>query len=584
MILNVENISKNYGVKKLFEKITFSLESKDKIGVIGNNGTGKSTLLKVLSLLEEPDEGKVEYGNSVKIGYLPQSLDLNDDFTVMDHMKREFGSQADVLLDHEIKTALTKLGFYDFDEKISHLSGGQKRRLALAQTLVVPSDVLILDEPINHLDAQMIIWLEKLLINFNKVIIMVTHDRYFLERITNKIYELEDGNLYIYRANYSQYLSLKLEREEKQISSKRKLDAFLRKEQQWISRGAKARTTKDRRRINQFEELSEISFGKKEVLDLESTASRLGRKTIELKNINKAYQNPLIKNFTFIIPNDARIGITGENGCGKTTLLKIMAQLIMPDSGQVIIGETVKIGYLSQENDILENNLRIIDFIKRIAEVVKSGKNSYSALQMLEKFLFDNPFALIGTLSGGEKRRLMLLALLMSSPNILLLDEPTNDLDISTMNIFESYLDDFEGAVIVASHDRFFLDKVCDRFFDFEENGVIKAHLGKYSDFLAQPIVNVPKEKGEEENRKKMPTNRLTFQEQLEFQGIEQVIDDLENQISMLDLDITKTIGNYELQKPLLDKKTFLEAKINEKLQRWEYLSLKEEDTKRKKP
>ncbi|MGD9604878.1 MAG: ABC-F family ATP-binding cassette domain-containing protein [Bacilli bacterium] len=581
MILNVEKLSKNYGIKKLLDNINFTIEEKDKIGIIGNNGTGKTTLLKLLAGLEEPDQGNIIYAPSIKISYLAQNTELDNKLTIFEQMLLSVNNQTDAIMEHDIKTILTKLGLTDFTKAICDLSGGQKRRLSLAQTLIKPADVLILDEPTNHLDGNMILWLEKFLLKFNKILIMVTHDRYFLERITNKMFELEDGQLFVYPANYSQYLTLKIEKEEMLIASKRKLDAFLRKEQQWISRGAKARTTKDRRRISQYEELSGIIYNKKAILNLESTASRLGRKTVELQNVSKSYEKPIINNFSLIIPNDARIGITGQNGCGKTTLLKIIAGFVLPDFGQVNIGETVKIGYFSQENEDLNDQMRIIDFIKGIAEVVKSGKSTLSASQMIEKFLFDNPYSLIGTLSGGEKRRLMLLALLMASPNILLLDEPTNNLDITTMNIFESYLDDFEGAVVVASHDRYFLDKICDRFYEFTENGLLEPHMGKYSDFLVAPKEEEQKTKDEEREKPKNSLLKLTFQEQLEFQKIESIIDELENELMLVNHQISEKIGNYELQKPFLDKKATLEKTINEKIARWEYLSQKDDMAKR---
>ncbi|MDD3106574.1 MAG: ABC-F family ATP-binding cassette domain-containing protein [Bacilli bacterium] len=581
MIVNLESVSKNYGMKTLFSNINLTIEEKDKIGIIGNNGTGKTTLLKVIAGTEEPDFGRVIYGPLIKISFLSQNLELNEEMTVYEQAISDYDGKLDELQDHEVKSALTKLGLTNWNVKVSTLSGGQKRRLALAKTLIRPADLLILDEATNHLDGEMILWLEKFLLKFPKSLLMVTHDRYFLERIVNKIVELENGTISTYPANYSHYLELKLEKETMLSANQRKLEAFLRKEQQWISRGPRARTTKDKRRINQFEELSQITFTKKPDLNLESTASRLGKKTIEMVNVSKSYHKPIIQNFSFIVPNDARIGMVGNNGCGKTTLLKIMAQIVEPDSGEVNVGETVKIGFFSQENEALDDSLRIVDFIKGNSEYVKSKDVMLSATQMIEKFLFDNPYSLIGTLSGGEKRRLMLLALLMSAPNILLLDEPTNNLDITTMNILENYLEDFQGAVIVASHDRYFLDKVCDRIFVFTDDYSLQAYLGSYSEYLSNVKIAKATPSREQNSRIKQPPIKLSFHEQQEYATIEDEIGILEEKLQLLNKQIETNFENYDILKGFYGKQQELESKINAKLERWEYLSEKEEASKR---
>ncbi len=583
MILTAEEISKSYGIKDLFHKINLTVSEKDKIGIIGNNGTGKTTLLKVLAGLEDPDEGSIRKSPLLKISYLSQNIEANEELTVFDEAKRGAGKKMDDLQEHEVKTILAKLGFLDFQAQVKDLSGGQKRRLALASALIRPADLLILDEATNHLDGEMILWLEKYLINYPKAIILVTHDRYFLERIVNKIVELENGSISEYPANYSKYLDLKIERDQMLEANQRKMAAFLRKELVWISRGAQARETKDRRRIEQFEKLSQTEITKKSTLVLESTASRLGNKIIELNHVTKGYSRVLVNDFTFVVPKEARIGIVGENGCGKTTLLRIMAGTVKPDSGEVQIGETVKIGFFAQENEALDDGLRIIDFVRNIAEVVKSGKNVFTAVQMIEKFCFDNPYSLIGNLSGGEKRRLMLLALLMAAPNVLLLDEPTNNLDIATMNIFESYLDDFQGAVIVASHDRYFLDKVCDRFFVFTDTGRLEPHLGSFSHFLASQKPSLEKETVLVSPRvKKNPVRKLTFKEHQEYSEIENIISELEKHLETVTKEIEKNYENYALQKELYEQKETLKAELETKITRWGYLSEIAENSKAK--
>ena len=460
MLISLENISKSYTDKILLDNQTLTVSSNDKIGIIGVNGCGKSTLLKIMAKIEEPDSGEVTYERFKKITYLGQELNLDEDITALEQVLLSFSNKEKEEKEHEAKSMLLKLGISDINKQIKYLSGGEKRKVSIASSLVKESDCLLIDEITNHLDSQTINFLEKYLIKFNKAVVMVTHDRYFLERVTKKIVEIYRGKLYFYEGSYSRFLELKAQRMEYAIAAERKRQAFLRKEYEWIKRGALARTTKSKKRIeNYYDTLEkEFEFNDKTV-EIKSISSRLGRKTIEVNNISKIYDDKtIVKDFTFLLDNDARVGIIGKNGIGKTTLLKLMTGLIPPTTGSVEIGETVKVGYFSQENENLPLNKRVYDFLKEIGEVIHTVDGPLSITQVLDKFLFfkESQYSYISNLSGGEKRRLYLLSVLLKSPNILILDEPTNDLDIDTLEVLEDYLLEFKGAVIIVSHDRYF--------------------------------------------------------------------------------------------------------------------------------
>ena len=511
-ILSAEKITKTYGEKVLFSEISLGINEGEKIGLIGVNGTGKSTLLKIIAGVETYDTGKIIKASDAEIAYLPQNPDFDDDLTVLqyifkgnspvmkllqeyEHVVQEYErnprdgrlekrllsltQSMDAMgawtLESDAKTVLTKLGITNFNDKVNTLSGGQKKRVAMAGALINPADLLILDEPTNHIDNDTVDWLEKYLNTRKGALLMVTHDRYFLDRVCNRILELYNGKLYSYQANYSKYLEMKAEREELEISAERKRQNLYRKELEWIRRGAKARSTKQKARIERFEKLKEqqspISH---QDIEIKTLSSRLGKKTIELEHVGKSFDGrEIIKDFSYIVLRDDRVGIIGPNGSGKSTLLKMIAGWLETDKGSISIGDTVKIGFFSQENDELDENLRVIEYIKNEAEYIATSEGNLSASQMLEKFLFPPSvqWTPISKLSGGEKRRLYLLRILMGAPNILLLDEPTNDLDIQTLTILESYLDEFDGAVIVVSHDRYFLDRVAEKIFEFDGRG-----------------------------------------------------------------------------------------------------------------
>ena len=476
MLITCENISKAYTDKVLLDNQTLTISANEKIGIIGVNGCGKSTLLKIIAKIEEPDKGDVIYEKFKKITYLGQELNLNEELSSFQQVLSSFSDKDKDLKEHEAKSMLLKLGIKDVDKPIKFLSGGEKRKVSIASVLVQETDCLLIDEITNHLDSETITFLEKYLTKFNKALVMVTHDRYFLERITKKIIEIYRGKLYYYDGSYSRYLELKAQRMEYAIAAERKRQAFLRKEYEWIKRGALARTTKSKKRIeNYYNTLDqEFEFNDKTV-EIKSISSRLGRKTIEVNNISKYYGEKLIvKDFNFLLENDARIGIVGKNGIGKTTLLKLMSGIEIPTSGNVEIGETVKIGYFSQENENLPMNKRVYDFLKEIGEVIHTVDGPLSITQVLDKFLFfkESQYSFISNLSGGEKRRLYLLSVLLKSPNVLVLDEPTNDLDIETLEVLEEYLDEFKGAVIIVSHDRYFLDKTVENILYLKDNGV----------------------------------------------------------------------------------------------------------------
>ena len=581
MLLSAENISKNYGMKQLLKGVSIYLNEGDKIGIIGINGTGKSTLLRILAGVEEPDVGKAWFNPNLQISFLRQNPPMQDSLTVLEQVFKNLSSQFRQLNEYEAKAMLSKLGISNFEQRVGTLSGGQKKRVALAAALIHPADVLILDEPTNHLDSDMVTWLEGYLIKFKGGIVMITHDRYFLDRVVNKITELDKGNLYSYDANYSKYLELKAQREDMAQATERKRQAILKKEYAWIMRGARARSTKAKGRIERYEDLKAISAPEvDEKVQLSSLASRLGRKTIELKNITKSFDGrTVIKDFSYNIIRNDRIGIVGQNGAGKSTLLNMICGRIKPDSGTVEVGGTVKIGYFSQEGRELDPNERVIDFIKNISNEIKTGEGTFSASQMLEKFLFysDLQYAKIGALSGGEKRRLYLLSILMETPNILLLDEPTNDLDIETLTILEDYLEGFGGAVITVSHDRYFLDKLAEFIFEVKTDGSIIRYIGNYSDYEENRIIEEKQtvNKTIEEKKEtavKAKKLKFSYNEQREYETIADDVAKLEAAVEKNGDDMAKASSDYTKLNELMAQKEELEAKLSEKMERWVYL------------
>ena len=594
-ILNVEKVSKTYGEKELFNNISLGINSGDKIGLIGVNGTGKSTLLKIIAGIEEPDEGQVVKGKGIELAYLAQTPMYYDNENVLEYVMR--GKHADS--QPKAKEILNKLGIKNHDAMMNILSGGQKKRAALVRTLVEPARLLILDEPTNHLDNDMVLWLEQFIKNFKGELIMVTHDRYFLDNVTNRIVELDKASLYSYDTNYSGFLELKTQRENMERATEAKRQNILRKELAWIRRGCQARSTKQQARIDRFEDMKEASKQArarfdKQLMDMNSVSSRLGRKTVELRNICKSFgERKIIDDFTYIFLRDDRIGIVGDNGCGKSTLMKIIAGQLKPDSGSVEVGETVRIGYFMQENEPLDDSLTVLEFVRSIGEYVTTADGKATASQMCEKFLFTpkQQWTPISKLSGGEKRRLYLLSVLMSAPNVLILDEPTNDLDIETLEILEEYLDRFAGIVITVSHDRYFLDRVVDRIFAFEAGGHLTQYEGGYTDYrekCVSSIYNVSsynsdpsngKIKSPEMQNKKTAYNnhedklKFTYMEQKEYETIDDDIEKLENRIAELDDEIIKNATSYSKLAELTKEKDELEKQLEEKMERWEYLN-----------
>lgn len=571
MVLIGKNITKTYGEKLLLDNININIEDNDKIGLIGLNGSGKSSFMDILAMKNTPELGEVKIIGDKRVSYFPQEISIDESLTVMEYIDSVVSKKDYELTVLEVKTVLTKLEITDFNQIISTMSGGNRRKLALGVALANPCDLLILDEPTNHLDSDIIEWLEKYLIKYNKALLLVTHDRYFLERVVNKIVELNHGKIYEYVANYSKYLELKTEREIALASKEREIAAFLRKEYEWIKRGPQARATKDKKRIENYNELMSRDKIKEKQLVMESSSSRLGNTTIEANNISKRYDKDLFKNFSINLAKDARIGIIGKNGAGKSTLLDILSGILEPTSGNVVIGKTIKIGYFKQENIDLDYNKRVIEYIKDIASVVYTKTGYITATTMLENFLFDDPYIYISKLSGGEKRRLYLLSILMTSPNVLFLDEPTNDLDIETLNILEDYIEDFDGIVIIVSHDRYFLDKTVNTIYSLEDN-YFKEYNGNYSDYLKSKkvIVNVIKE---EQVRVKEKKVKLTYKEEKEFATILDEIDAIEKKIEENQELINKYYSDYDKYKKLSDENEELEVALIEKMERWEYLN-----------
>jgi ATP-binding cassette subfamily F protein uup len=583
MLLSAEKITKSYSEKALLKDISLYISEGDKIGVIGINGTGKSTFLNIIAQVEEYDNGTISKKPGIRIQYLLQNPLWDEKLTILEHVFLGTSSELKENKEYEAKSILNKLGVTEFDKPISLLSGGQRKRVAIASALIRPCDLLILDEPTNHLDNEMVLWLEGYLIKYTGAIVMVTHDRYFLDRVTNKIVEIDNGNLYTYQTNYSKYLELKAQREEMEVGTQRKRRSILRKELEWMQRGPRARGTKSKERIARFEELSEkVGSVETAKLELSSVSTRLGKKTVEINNITKSYgQRRLVSDFEHIILRDDRIGIVGKNGCGKSTLLNMISGRIQPDSGTVVIGDTVKLGYFSQNCEEMDLSLKVIDYIKEIAENIETTDGILTASQMLEKFLFspDLQWNTISRLSGGERRRLYLLSIIMEAPNILLLDEPTNDLDIQTLTILEEYLETFSGAVVTVSHDRYFLDKVVDTIFAFGSDGKIRKYLGGYSDYLAEnddeqesqkaaKIKAVPYKK--DSSNKKL---KFTFKEQREFESIDAEIAELESQLSELVELIEIESSNYIKLQEIITQKETMEKRLEEKMERWFYLN-----------
>ena len=614
-LLTAENIEKSFTERKLLNGASFYLEEGEKVGIIGINGTGKSTLLKILAKIEEPDSGKVICANHVVMRYLPQNPFFLPEKTVLESVLEAAAGKQDTIYaganaggKHEInekiwemessaKAFLTRLGITNFTQKTKELSGGQKKRLALAAILLVPCDILLLDEPTNHIDHEMADWLEDYLKKWKGSLIMVTHDRYFLDSVSNRIVEIDKGNIYSYDTNYSGFLERKAMREESEIAGERKRQSVLRKEIEWIKRGAKARSTKQKARIQRYETLRDQSapdVDKK--IEISTISTRMGKTTVELSHLHKAYgDRVLIQDFSYIFLKNDRIGFVGKNGCGKTTLMKMIEGRQKPDSGEVILGQTIKLGYYSQEIEekkeagiaYMDPSMRVIDYIKNTAEFVRTEDGLISASAMLERFLFppEEQYSVIGKLSGGEKRRLNLLRVLMEAPNVLILDEPTNDLDIVTLSILEDYLDNYDGIVITVSHDRYFLDRVVRRIFAFEENGVLRQYEGGYTDYVnrkreeekdREPQIQTEKEStakpAAKDTRTHTPKLKFSYKEQREYETIEADIEALEERMDEIDTEIAKCATDFVRLNELTEEKTKVNTELEEKLERWEYL------------
>ncbi|CUX42434.1 ABC-F family ATP-binding cassette domain-containing protein [Clostridium sp. C105KSO13] len=594
-VLNIEHISKIYGEKVIFDDVSCGIQEGDKIGIIGMNGTGKTTMLRMIAGMEEADSGQIIKQNGLRIAYLTQNPQFPEDATVLSYVLEGI-PESDWTAKSEAKSALSRLNITDYDEQIAHLSGGQKKRVALAKVLAAPFDVLLLDEPTNHLDGEMIIWLEDYLHRFRGVIIMVTHDRYFLDKVTNKILEISHGQVYNYEANYSKFLEMKAQREEMELATERKRQSVLRMELEWAKRGCRARSTKQKARLERLETLKKSTGpAADQSMELESVGTRMGKKTVELHHISKSYSGrKLIEDFSYIVLKNQRLGFIGPNGCGKSTLLKIMAGLEEPDEGKVEIGETIQMGYFAQEVPDMDTEQRVIDYVKDIAEYVSTKEGKITASQMLERFLFtpDMQYAPVNKLSGGEKKRLYLLSILQSAPNFLVLDEVSNDIDIPTMTILEDYLISFPGIVVTVSHDRYFLDNVADRIFEFDGNGHLQQYEGGYTDYLeakarTQSLSgSKTTDKRETENDtsakesqgKRWKQNhavklKFSYKEQKEYEAIDEDIEILEEQIAGLEEDILANATNSVKLSELMGNKQQKEKELSEKMDRWVYLN-----------
>lgn len=598
-VINVEHISKLYGDKMILEDLSCSVDEGDKIGIIGINGTGKSTLLRIIAGEEEADEGKIIFSNGMTIGWMGQNPEFDEESSILKYVCEGKKIEDDYGYESDAKAMLTVLELENFDEKIKNLSGGQKKRAALCKVLLQKPDILILDEPTNHLDNKMSDWLENYLKSFRGVLLMVTHDRYFLDKVTNHIWEVEGGKVYYYDENYSGYLERKAEREERELASERKRQSILRSEVKWVMRGARARSTKQKARLERFEQLKAMDSPKTaKQVEMGSVGTRLGKKTIELYDISKAYGDKvLFKHFSYIFKRFERIGFVGHNGCGKSTLMKILADLEQADSGVIEWGETIKIGYFAQKCEVMDERERVIDYIKDAAEYVRTSEGLVSASKMLERFLFssDMQYTPIAKISGGERRRLYLLKVLMQSPNVLILDEPTNDLDIATLRVLEDFLDEFAGIVITVSHDRYFLDRTVDRIAAFE-NGNIVVYEGDYTEYqeksgrieadsidsvdsgsgLHIKKSNEKKKEGREQwlaSKNKEKKLKFSYKEQKEFETIDEDIEKLEEKIAELEEQISKCATDFIKLNELMQEKEKTEAELSDKMERWVYLN-----------
>jgi len=582
MLLSAEHISINFGSRQLLDDVNFYLNEGDKTGIIGINGTGKSTFLKVLAGATQPDAGLISRNPNVQVSYLPQNPVMDDNATILEQVFLHFPAEFRELNEYEAKSMLNKLGLEDYDQRVGTLSGGQRKRVALAAALIHPADVLILDEPTNHLDSEMTAWLEERLRRFRGGLIMVTHDRYFLERVVNHITELSRGKLYHYEANYSKYLELKEQRAEMAEASERKRQSILRVEREWIMRGCRARTTKSRDRIERYENLLEQQAPEKDdTIQMAAASSRLGKKIIEIDHISKSFDGrTVIRDFSYNLLRRDRIGIVGRNGAGKSTLLHLIAGELLPDSGRVEQGITVKIGHFSQEGRELDLDQRVYDFIHSISEETHTDEGTFTAKQMMERFLFprDLQSVPIGRLSGGERRRLYLLSVLMEAPNILLLDEPTNDLDIMTLSILEDYLQSFPGPILTVSHDRFFLDKMAETVFEVCGDGEVRQYTGNWTDWQSkrkeeQTPPKQEKPKAAPAQRPKSSKLRFSYKEEREFVTIDGDIAALEEQIAQCEAEQSLCGSDYVRLQELQAKQSGLEAQLDEKMERWVYLT-----------
>ena len=588
-ILNIEHISKVFGEKIIFEDASFGVHQGDKIGIVGINGTGKTTLLKMVAGLEEPDQGQIVRQNGLKIAYLPQNPEFPENATISSYALDERKANS-----WQVQSNLNRLGITDWEARLDQLSGGQRRKVAMAKALAADFDMLLLDEPTNHLDQEMIVWLEEYLRNYRGVLMMVTHDRYFLDRVSNRILEISRGSMYSYEANYSRFLELKAEREEMELASERKRQSILRMELEWAKRGCRARTTKQRARLERLEALKNGKApAADQVVEMDAVETRMGKKTIELHDVSKGYDGKdLLRNFSYTVLRNQRLGIIGPNGCGKSTLIKMIAGLEQPDEGTIEIGETIRIGYLAQEEPDMNTDRRVIDYVKDIAEYVQTREGRISASQMLERFLFtpDMQYTPVSKLSGGEKRRLYLLSVLVSGVNVLLLDEPSNNVDIPTLTVLEDFLNAFSGIVIAVSHDRYFLDNVVDRIFAFDGQGGLQQYEGGYTDYLEARerrgvFSDSPEQKeGKREGGEKKTTARnwkqnqpaklkFTYKEQKEFEVIDDEIASLEEKIEKLDQEMLQNATNSGKLNELMAQKEQAEHLLEEKMDRWVYLN-----------